>query len=113
MRNKILFVFLTLIIFMLLIPIIIVNSLKTNIGIGWAFIFFFGVNPLISLILGVLAGTDIKKIWWVPFLVAVAFPLLFGIVIHELVLDLYIYSGIYLIIGIVSMIITSGLKNKL
>lgn len=104
MKTKIISTIIILMVTMLLIPLIIANCLETNIGIGWIFIFFFGINPIVSLGLGIIAGTDIRKLWWIPLLIAIVFPLLFGIIIKEIVWDLYIYSGIYLILSIIGMV---------
>ena len=46
-----------------------------------------------------------------PFLAAVVFPVFFGIVVMELVMDLFVYSALYLAVGLLAMIGTHfGMK---
>ncbi len=69
----------------------------------WMFA-FFAVNPALVIGLGIMAGTELRKLWWIPLTISASFPLLFGIAIGELVWDLYVYSAIYLPIGLLAML---------
>lgn len=102
----------TIILFMSVLPLLAIKLLPGITGIGLWFVCFFAVNPLIAVCLGALAGTEIKTLWWIPLAVAALFPPLFGIAIGEFVLDLYVYSAIYLPIGILAMVFTH-LRKKL
>ena len=94
----------SLILFMMILPWLAVDS-----GDGWAvtglwMFAFFIVNPLLVICLSIMAGTELRKLWWVPLMIAALFPLLFGAAIGELVWDLYVYSAIYLPVGLLAML---------
>lgn len=80
-------------------------------SIGLAFICLFAVNPLLALLLGLIAGTDLRKLWWLPLAMAVTFPLLFSVAIAEIVVELYHYSVLYLLVGLFSMFLLHLLKR--
>lgn len=71
---------------------------------GLWFFAFFTVNPLLVICLSIMAGAELRKLWWIPLVIAALFPLLFSAAIGELVWDLYVYSAIYLPIGVLAMI---------
>lgn len=73
---------------------------------------FFIVYPALALGLGIVAGTDARHLWWIPFALAALFPPLFAIAIGELVFDLYFYSAIYLPIGLVAMLVSSLISRR-
>lgn len=103
-QTKIIITAATLILFMLVLPwaaITLAEGLATT---GLWFFAFFALNPLVVIALSIMAGTDLPKLWWIPFAIAALFPLLFGIAIGEFVLDLYVYSVIYLPLGLVTML---------
>ena len=101
----------TMLIVMFILPLIAVRIVSSDAGMALCFILFFAVNPLMVIALSVMAGTDIRKLWWMPFLAAVVFPVFFGIVVMELVMDLFVYSALYLAVGLLAMIGTHfGMK---
>ena len=69
----------------------------------WMFA-FFTVNPALVIGLSIMAGTELRRLWWIPIVISVLFPLLFAVAIGEFVWDLYVYSAIYLPIGILAML---------
>ena len=76
---------------------------------------FFVVNPLLTVCLSIMAGTELGKLWWIPLAIAVAFPWLFGVAIGELVWDLYVYSAMYLPLGVIAMLGThfgKSIRNR-
>lgn len=86
-----------------------------SIGIDLIFVCLYILNPLLALIIGFIAGTELRKLWWLPFAVAVAFPLLLGISLSEIVVELYVYSAVYLLIGMLAMLgmhLIRGLRSK-
>ena len=79
----------------------------------WMFAFFI-VNPALVIGLSIMAGTELRKLWWIPLAISALFPLLFGVAIGEFVWDLYVYSAIYLPIGSLAMLGTHfGMKISL
>ncbi len=102
--TKILISALTLIVFVMLLPLAEIKLFPDWTGIGLWFVSFLFVNPVLVVCLGVMAGTDLPKLWWIPLAIAVLFPLLFGVAIADFVWELYVYSAIYLPIGSLAML---------
>ena len=102
---------LLLVFFMALLPLAAVTFARDWAVTGLWFFAFFLVYPLLSVALGILAGTELGKLWWIPLLTAAAFPLLFGVAVGEFIPDLYVYSAIYLVLGLSSMLATHSLKR--
>ena len=103
----------TLLLIMFVCPILVMNFLEPLTGFGWLFILMFIVNPIVSLCLGILAGTNIHKLWWIPFLIFLSFFVFYSIVLESIIFDLLIYSTIYLVISSIMMIFSMLInKNK-
>lgn len=101
----------TILVVMFILPLLVVHIVSSDAGMALCFILFFAVNPLMVIALSVMAGTELRKLWWSPLLAAVLFPVFFGIVVRELVKDLFIYSALYLAVGLLAMIGTHfGIK---
>ena len=110
---KILIAFATTVLAMLLLPLVVIKCFPDWLGIGFLFVTFFTVNPIVITALSIMAGTDIRRLWWIPLAISALFPLLFGIAISYFVWDLYFYSAIYLPIGILGMLVTHfGVKHS-
>lgn len=77
----------------------------------WMFAFFI-VYPVLSAALGILAGTDISRLFWIPLAIAALFPLLFSLAIGDFVADLYVYSAFYLPLGAITMAVTHFVKKS-
>ena len=73
-------------------------------GIDLMFICLFILNPLLAIVLGLMSGTDLRKLWWIPFMAALLFPLLLGIVLGQIVVELYVYAAAYLLVGVLAML---------
>lgn len=109
---KIIITVVSLVVFMMFLPLLAIKFAD-----GWAvtglwMFAFFTVNPALVIGLSIMAGTELRRLWWIPITISVLFPLLFGVAVGELVWDLYVYSAIYLPIGILAMLGTH-LWNKL
>ena len=107
---KIILFFASLFIFMLLAPFFAVR-LPADYGMGVSMIFFFCVYPLYSLFLGVLSASDIKRLFWIPLAEAALFPLLFSLAVKGMVWELYVYSGIYAVLGYLSALTVIIIKR--
>ncbi len=91
-------------------PFLAVKLLPDDSVMGVFVILFFGANPIVMGILGILAGTDRKKLWWLPILAGALFPLLHALAIWSVpVWSLYYYSIIYIMLGYLSTVATSFL----
>ena len=109
--TKIIITVVSLILFMMVLP-----WLAIEVGDGWAvtglwMFAFFTVNPALVIGLSIMAGTELRKLWWIPIAISALFPLLFGVAIGEFVWELYVYSAIYLPLGVLAMLGTHfGIK---
>lgn len=104
---KIIVFFVSLLTFMLIFPAAVIIFSPAHFVTGFIMLLFFAVYPVMSAVLGVLAGSDIKELWWMPIALAICFPLLFSLAIFEMVWELYIYSVIYLLAGVFFMAVTA------
>lgn len=112
MKNKILIYIITVLLILLIIPFIAMNIIKPNEGMGFLLLMFFIINPIVSILLGVLSGKNISKLFWIPISFAILFPVLYVFTLEELVMDLYLYSIGYLVLGLVSMTVTYYLNKR-
>ena len=102
----------TLFTVMLLFPVAAIKLAPENFGMSICFILFFVVNPLTVIEVSVIAGTEIKKLWWAPLAAAISFFLFFSLAILEIVAELLIYSAFYLFIGSAAMLLTAFITRK-
>lgn len=93
--NKIIACCSCIIFFMLLFPLIVIKLSAADFGTGFLMTLFFMVYPVLSMGIGMVAGTDIRRLWWFPLAVALPFPFLFAAAISEIVWELYVYSVLY------------------
>ena len=102
------------ILFMMVLPWLAVEFGEGLAVTGLWMLAFFTVNPALVIGLSIMAGTELRKLWWIPVAISALFPLLFGVAIGEFVWDLYVYSAIYLPIGLLAMLGTHfGMKIAL
>ena len=110
-KIKVLIIAVSIIVVMLVLPWAATELDEGFATTGLWFLAFFTVNPLLVIVLSIMAGTELRKLWCVPLIVAAVFPLLFSLAIRDMVWDLYVYSAIYLPIGILAMLGTHfGIK---
>ena len=117
LTRKIVIAVSTLIVAMLILPILVVKLAPADFGMALCLILFFAVEPFVVMSLGVMAGTEIRKLWWIPVVSAAVFPLFFGVAVGELVVELFVYSAIYLCMGALAMlgtyyVVKRGKKKK-
>lgn len=110
-NNFILWVIISLII-MLALPWLAVSFVKGDAGMAVCFILFFAINPIYSVILGVFAGKNIKRLWGMPVISAVLFLLGSWIFFSMGERAFILYAGVYLILGIAAMIISMIIHRK-
>ena len=109
--KKILYSMLSIIIIMVLLPVIAVFTVRSDMGMAVMIILLFTVNPLFSVMLGIIAGGDFKRMWYIPFLSSVVF--LAGVwCIFDTNMDFLVYAVIYFAAGYISAFLTMYV-NKL
>lgn len=109
-RTKILISFLSVLIVMLLLPMLAVHVLQGDDGMAVAFLLFFAVDPTLAVLLGILAGSEWRRLWWIPPLTALSLPFLFSLTVGEMVWDLFIYAAICLLAGMIPMLLTAWIR---
>ena len=103
----------TMLVSMLIVPWIAVKFAEPTWGMSICLFMFFVINPFVSLALGLMAGTEIRKLWWIPFCTALMFPFLFGLIVWSFVPEMFIYSAFYLGGGTAAMLgMYFGMKKK-
>ena len=99
---------------MLIVPMITIHTVKADAGMLVTLLLFFAVYPIVSVVVGVLAGKDIKFFWACPLVLAVLFWL-FSCLTYETAFPI-VYSAVYFVICVISMMITwlraRGLAKK-
>jgi len=97
---------------MFILPFAVAKLASECAGMALCMILFLVINPIYSIILGIVAGWYIKALWNLPLISSVAFLagawLFFDI--HEL--WFMAYAAVYLCIGIIAMLITNYIKRK-
>lgn len=97
---------------MLLLPWAAVTFVNSNAGMAVTLLLFFVIDPIYAVVSGVFAGRNIKSLRSVPFIVAILF-LLGAWIFFDIGKGAFvIYAGVYLVIGIVSMFISSRIHAK-
>ena len=75
-------------------------------GIGFIFILNLLLYPIAFVGMGIVAGTDIKKLWFVPVAASILYLPAMWLILRSLVIEFTVYAVIYLIIAVVAMLIT-------
>ena len=98
---------------LLVLPLLTFRNVEGWDALGYLILFFLILYPALAIFLGILAGPDIKKLWWLPVGSAVLFPPLFWLAIADVVAELYLYATIYLGISLVSAVPTALIRHAL
>ena len=96
---------------MLLFPWLAVTLVKGDGGLAVSLLLFFTVDPLYALLTGFSAGRDLKSRWFLPLATAALFLLGAWLVFEPGELAFLLYSGIYLAIGTVAMLLSAAYHN--
>ena len=96
--------------FMLILPLITIHTVKADAGMLVTLLLFFVVHPAVSIVVGILAGKDIKFFWPAPVAVAALFWL-FSTFTYKTAFPI-VYSAAYLVIGTIAMLITWAITIK-
>lgn len=95
---------------MFAIPLVAVNTKKPQDGMLVVLFLFYALNPVISVILGITSGKNIKFFWFVPVIVTILFCV-FSLVTYRTEFPM-VYSRIHLVLCGISMVITAVLNRK-
>ena len=103
-KKKVFIILFALLIVMLILPLVSVRLVSSDAGMSLLIILFLILNPATIIILSIMVGKDIKKLWWTPLLSGIVFPICCSVVFEVLVVELLVYSGMYLGVGTVAML---------
>ncbi len=115
LKNKIIISISTIVIFMLAIPFMATNIESAEIGLGIFSILIIVINPIISIIIGILIGDNYKEIWYIPIIEVLMFLLFFFILFQDVETTYLVFAIIYLTLSYTSIIVTNiiiKIKNK-
>ena len=112
MKNNFILWFIVSIGIMLVLPWFADSFVKDDAGMAVCFLLFFTINPIYSVIIGVFAGKNIKRLWGMPAISAVLFLLGSWIFFSMGERVFILYAGVYLILGIAAMTISMIIHRK-
>ncbi|MEY8517689.1 hypothetical protein AALC25_12415 [Lachnospiraceae bacterium 29-84] len=112
MKNNFILWFIISIGIMLVLPWFAGSFVKGDAGMAVCFLLFFAINPIYSVIMGVFAGKNIKRLWGMPVISAVLFLLGSWIFFSMGERAFILYACVYLILGIASMAISMMIHRK-
>lgn len=112
MKYNFILWFIISMVIMLFLPWFAISFAKDDAGMAVCFILFFAVNPIYSVIMGVFAGKNIKRLWGMPVISAVLFLLGSWIFFSMGERAFVLYAGVYLILGIAAMTISMIIHRK-
>ena len=97
---------------MLAFPWLAVTFVKGDAGMAVCFLLFYAVNPLYSVLIGAFAGKDIRPLWSLPVILAVLFLIGTWIFFDMGETAFILYAVVYLVLGIVTMLISMLIRKK-
>ena len=96
---------------MLALPWMAVTFVKGDAGMAVCFLLFFAVNPLYSMIIGAVAGKDIRHLWSLPPVSVVLFLIGTWIFFDMGETGFILYAAVYLALGIAAMLISMLIRK--
>ena len=112
LKKKIIIAVTSMFLILLIIPFVFINLSQSYEFMGIMILLFFVVNPIAVVIINLIIGKDLKKLWWMPILFCIIFLLSYWLILEEIILDLIIYAICYLVIGIIFMFISKFISVK-
>lgn len=97
---------------MLVLPYLVSRQPSYILSISLYRILFRSVNPIYSVLLGLVAGMSTERLWFMPIIPAAVFLLAVWLLFDISDLDYYMYAEFYLVIGIIAMLIVSFIRWK-
>lgn len=96
----------------LLLPWLAVTFAPGDAGMAICFILFYAVNPAFSIFEGVYAGKDIRQSWSLTVITPALFLIGTWIFFDMGEPAFILYSGVYLLIGVVAMLTSAFARKK-
>lgn len=100
------------IVIMLLFPFLAVTFVKADAGMAVCFILFYSVDPVYSVVIGIFAGKDIKRLWSLLIISAILFLAETWLLFDMGEIAFIMYAVIYLILGMLAMLVSFFISKK-
>ena len=97
---------------MLGLPWLAVTFVQGSSGMAAVFLLFFAVDPVFAVVNGISAGEDVRKFWWLTVIPAVFFLAGTWMFFAPEETAFYLYAGMYLVLGLGAMLITSYVRKR-
>lgn len=97
---------------MFVMPFAVAEFASESAGMALCMMLFLVINPLYSIILGVVSGKNIKVLWNLPVISAVAFLSGTWLFFDRQEPWFMAYAAVYLCIGVITMLITNHIRQK-
>lgn len=91
---------------MFLLPLAAAKLAPADAGMALCFILFFAVNPVFSIVMGILSGINTRRLWYMPIVSAVVFLLSTWLLFDIGEMAFVIYAAVYLTVGMLALFIT-------
>ncbi|MBQ8358238.1 MAG: hypothetical protein IJX39_10610 [Clostridia bacterium] len=101
--KKAIFAILSILIVFLVLPLYVDHACSPAGKEGWYFTMFLMIDPIFVALLGIFAGSDLKRLWFAPVLGALIFAPGFWLSTLAVDTSVLVYAPIYLVIGAVAM----------
>ena len=111
MKTRTIISAILILIAMVLVPILTVTAVLGGDAMGIMLILTVALNPVISLIVGILSGWGEKMQWYFPIANAVVY-LIAAIAIMSFDISLLVAAAVYLVFGLVAAYITNIIKKR-
>ena len=112
LKNKLTLSIICMFIVLLILPLIFINIVEHESGMGLMILLLFVINPITTVCLNLLVKKDIKKLWWIPITFSIIFLLSYWLILKDIIIDLIFYATIYLFLGIITMVSSYFLSNN-
>ncbi len=109
--KKIFLAILSAFIVLFLLPFLAVKFANSNAAMILCFVLFFAVNPVFSIISGIYAGLDIKRMWFMPFTIAIIYLFSSWIFFDFGEKAFIIYAAFYFFVCTISMLTVYSVKK--
>ena len=104
-KNLILWLAVSVVI-MLVLPWLSVAFVKGDAGMAVCLLLFYAANPIYSVVIGTIAGKDMKHLWSLPIISAVLFLIGTWVFFDMGETAFILYAVIYLALGIAAMLLS-------
>lgn len=112
MKKKFIIWFIISAAIMLLLPWLAAAFVKSDAGMAACFLLLFGINPIYSVVAGVFSGRAIKTLWALPLISAALFLAGAWFFLDWGETGFLLYAIAYLVLGILSMLISAGGQRR-